>query len=31
MAKDGPVREKQFSWDKCADDTLKFYRELVGG
>jgi len=26
----GKDREKMFSWDKCADETFKFYEEVLG-
>ncbi len=28
LRKKGYAREKSFSWDKCANETLKFYKEV---
>ncbi len=30
LKKKGKEREKQFSWDKCAEETHHFYREVLG-
>lgn len=30
LIKKGSEREKLFSWDKCAEETYKFYKEISG-
>jgi len=30
LTEKGRLREKEFSWDKCADNTYKFYKEITG-
>ena len=30
LSKKGKLREMEFSWDKCADNTYNFYKEIAG-
>jgi glycosyltransferase involved in cell wall biosynthesis len=30
LTEKGKIRENEFSWDKCADNTYNFYKEIAG-
>ncbi len=30
LSEKGKLREREFSWDKCADNTYMFYKEIAG-
>ena len=31
LVNNGYEREKLFGWDKCASETLSFYKEILNG